>query len=67
VVEELVPKLAICGSFPQLFFADFVEILIDNKQKLTPKSKYSVPLLFAVLVFMKYFQDVTPANNDGRL
>ncbi len=66
MVEELVPKLTIRGPFPPLF-AVFEGILVKIEHKLTPKSKYSVPSLFAVLVFAEPFQNVTPANNEGRL
>ncbi len=65
-VEELVPKLAIRGLFPWLF-AVFEEILVKIKHILTHYSNYSVPLLFAVLVFAEYLLNVTPANNEGRL
>jgi hypothetical protein len=38
----------------------FEEILVEIKLKLTPKSKYSGPSLFAVLVFAEHFQKVCP-------
>ncbi len=65
-VIEMVSKLSIRGPFPRLF-AVFEGILVDIMHKLAPKSKYSVPSLFVVLVFAECFQNVSPANNEGHL
>jgi hypothetical protein len=54
-LEEMVPRIGYSQSFPSV-------ICIKIEHKLTPKSKCSVPSLFAVLVFAEPFQYVTHAK-----